>query len=114
MQDSIDDIRKYELIIKDPATSHYQIDEKNGIVIDAFYLNESLYTIYEVMGNNINLRYKMNQGAIEFDISMHKNKELSSIGDTIIGRDTIPEVSIFKIRNSQSATLKNVKQKEPH
>jgi len=52
-------VREYELLIRDSQLGKYAIDEKNGIVLEATFLDDTLYTWFEVEGVNILVRERL-------------------------------------------------------
>jgi len=103
------DVRAYELKKINPAKGHYQIDEKNGILIDAFVLHDRLVSTFGVMENVIQTHYIIEKGQMTFEVYMHNQKEISTTGDTIIQGDTIPLVNSFHNQVYQRAVLKPIK-----
>lgn len=103
--DSTAQKRNYQLKEIDKSNGHYVIDEKNGIFLDAYYLNNDLISIFEVMGNSLITSYSLNDNQITFDIKMHPSEEIRISGDTLINNQEIPKVSSFKVSVYQKAIL---------
>lgn len=103
------DVRAYELKTLNAAKGHYQIDEKNGILIDAFVLHDRLISTFNVSENVIQTHYIIDKDQMTFEVYMHNQKEISSTGDTIIQGDTIPKVNSFHNQVYQKAVLKPIK-----
>ena len=49
-------VRAYELLTRDPASGRYATDERNGIVLEARYLEGALYSWFSIQGSNILVR----------------------------------------------------------
>ncbi|MBP6397102.1 MAG: hypothetical protein KBF57_06455 [Saprospiraceae bacterium] len=103
------DVRAYELKKFNTAKGHYQIDEKNGILIDAFVLHDRLVSTFSVMENVIQTHYIIEKDLMTFEVYMHNQKEISLSGDTIINGDTIPAVRSFNNQVYQRAVLKRIR-----
>lgn len=96
--------RKYELIAKDIEKGIYVIDEKNSIILDAFYANNTLISQFEVQNNLITSTYRKIDNIIYFQNLASNTKVSNKSG----GEDTIPEVSSFPISSLQRAKLLRV------
>lgn len=106
--DSVAGRRSYELVIVDPTKGHYQIDEKNSIVLDAFLRGEIFVSRFSVMGNLLDCTYEKREGEIIFTIMMGKETELFDTGGGVIEGDTIPVVQAYPIGVVQRAKLKKI------
>lgn len=104
--DSIVGRRDYLLKEVDKSKGHYIVDEKNGILLDAYLIDNELVSVFEVMGNSLTSTYRREGNIMIFDIMMYKSEHLSVTGDTIIGSDTIPSVKTFKPIVRQKAVLR--------
>jgi hypothetical protein len=102
------DVRAYELKTMDAAKGHYQVDEKNGILIDAFVFHDRLISTFSVMENVIQTHYIVEKEQLTFEVYMHSQKPMSTTGDTIIQGDTIPTVNSFHNQVYQRAILKRI------
>lgn len=103
--DSIAGRRDYLLKEIDKSKGHYIVDEKNGILLDAYFIDNELISVFEVMGNTLTSVYKREGNTLVFEITMYKSQHLDITGDTIIGSDTIPPVKNFKPMVRQKAVL---------
>lgn len=94
--------RTYELITLDAQKGLYQIDEKNSIVLPCFYTDNTLMSLFEVMGNYIMSTYRKQGDYIYFEnISASGNKKRV----TGAGEEDIPEVTTYPLSNFQRAKL---------
>lgn len=104
-QDSTAQRRDYQLMEVDASTGHYLIDEKNGILLDAYHIHNELNTVFEVMGNTLLTSYKIENDELEFSVKLFPSEEVRVSGDTIIESQDIPKVSSFNLTVSQIARL---------
>jgi hypothetical protein len=103
------DVRDYELKVIDKAKGNYLIDEKNDILINAYYKSEIFTSFFEVMDSFIVASYKREFDDIEFEIIASNKKQNSISGGTIIANDSIPKVISYLVNGRQKARLKKVK-----
>ncbi len=100
------DVRTYELLIKDEKKGWYQIDEKNDIIIDAYYRNGVLTSCFEVQNTFIIASYtKMDSNHILFEIIAGDSKAFNTTGGTRKDDEEIPEVKSYKINGRQKAVM---------
>ena len=99
-------VKAYELVSLDPKTGKYAIDERNGIVLAAQYQNGCLYSAFEVMGSYLQSRTCLLDSTLHYEIISGPEKASHTVGDTIIGSDTIPSVQVFARPSVQRAILK--------
>ncbi|MEO0897418.1 MAG: hypothetical protein AAFY71_13515 [Bacteroidota bacterium] len=63
-----DDIREYELVEIDAAKGHYQVDEKNSILLDCFYFNGMLTSRFEVDNSLLLINYSEGEEGLRFEV----------------------------------------------
>lgn len=97
--------RKYELIAKDLEKGIYVIDEKNSIILDAFYANNTLISQFEVQNNLITSTYQKSGDIIYFQNLASKTKEPNKTG----GKNDIPEVISYPVTSIHRAKLERIK-----
>ncbi len=97
--------RTYELLCLDKDKGQYLIDEKNSILLPAFFADQTLMSFFEVMGNRILSTYRQDSDYLYFEnISINtKKSELSG------GKGDIPVVLSYHIANFQRAKLEKIK-----
>ena len=101
------DLRPYRLLVVDKEKGHYQIDEKNSIVIDAYLHNNKVFTSFFKVKNSVVIAtYTKSGDAIIFEIISGKDKPVSITGNTKQGEEEIPEVASFLVNGRQKAVLK--------
>ncbi len=60
--------RDYELVTVDAKAGKFQIDEKNGIVLDAHLYFDTLYTAFSVGDAVLDIRYRQTTDGVVFDV----------------------------------------------
>lgn len=102
-------VRSYTLRKKDPSIGHYEIDENNGINLQADLNNNQLVSIYEVQNNLISVTYSFYNDHIDFNIIVTRPDPIDITGNTIYKGDSIPVVNVHPLVVTQSARLTKVK-----
>lgn len=101
LQDGQREERAYELVTVDAATGHYQIDEKNSIVLDSSYLNGTLYSLFAIGQVQIFAQYRKEEEAIVVEmISVNAMAPVMSGGE-----GEAPPVRTYPVRGLQRAEL---------
>ncbi len=103
-----EDVRSYELKMIDKEKGHYQIDEKNSIVIDSYYRNETFTSFFEVNKSVIITSHRREGDGIEFEIIASLLDPISTTGNGIIDDEAIPEVISYPIKGRQRCILKKI------
>lgn len=101
--------RAYTLITKDAARGLYQIDENNGILLDARHIDGTQYSHFLVQGNRITTRERLEAAGtpnerIEVEMITTIDDKATSSG----GRDDVPEVKSWAAAAIQKATLRRI------
>lgn len=94
--------RKYQLIVKNAAKGWYQVDEKNGIYLDAFYTENTLVSVFEVENNLLTTVERLEGKKLYFEIFMSVTKAPNITGGN--AKD-IPPVKSYPVRVFQRAVL---------
>jgi len=108
-QDTVKGRRDYVLKEYDKDKGHYIVDEQNGILLDAYLIDNELVSIFDVMDNTLISTYKIEGDKMIFEIMMNKSAATNTTGDTIIGTDTIPPVNSYRPTVRQKARLSKVR-----
>jgi len=103
--DSIAQRRDYVLKEVDKSLGHYVIDEKNGILIDAYHIHNELSSVFSVMGNTLVNAYRLEGNQLTFTVKIFPSEEIRTSGDTLLLDQKIPEVLSFQHTMSQVARL---------
>ena len=107
------DERPYVLTPQDSTGTHWQIDERNGIVLDAYRHGDVFYSCFEVMGTLLFTRDELRGDTLYHEI-LSGPFRATVTGDTVLPNarrgsqskgDTIPAVASYPLRNSQTARL---------
>ncbi|MFD0762547.1 hypothetical protein ACFQZW_10670 [Lutibacter aestuarii] len=101
-----EDVRAYELIVKNHSKGHYIIDEKNSILIDGFYKSGIFTSFFKVMNSFIVSTYTKKGDAIIFEIISVNGKSNTKSGNQKIENEEIPEVVSYLVNGRQKAILK--------
>ena len=101
-------VRNYELAPRDPSKGLWEIDERNGIVIPARWLNGVLYTDFEVQGNRISTREERVMEGTTPVIRVEIRTLLDS-NATKSGGGQVPEVTSLVPQSAQMGVLRPVR-----
>lgn len=93
--------RPYELRLMDGSSTHVQIDEKNGIVIDGFVVGTTLYTQFSVSGSLLTITYARHRDELWFDVL---STQLDPPRQT--GGGEVPPVSVYLMQSAQHGVLR--------
>jgi hypothetical protein len=93
-------VRNYEMIPTDPASGHYLLDEKNGILIDHYFINGALHSMFVINGKSFETRLELVNGklsdrTVSYDVTSPRAS----------GGQELPTVHSFAFRSCQSALL---------
>ena len=77
------DERPYTLMPVDATRGHWQIDEHNGIVLDAHYHAGSLYSRFAVMGNLLLSRDELAGDTLFHEVVFGSQRDTTVTGDSI-------------------------------
>ena len=97
----VDQVRPYELLPVEGEPGHYRIDEKNSIVIDAYFENDTLHSRFAVAGNVIEARYARDGDRMAVTLTTFGASPASTTG----GEGKIPKVESYPLRAVQRGTL---------
>lgn len=95
--------RKYELLAVNSNLGKYAIDEKNSIILDAFFADNTLACHFLVEKNRIMTFYRLENAQLYFENWMVKDENPNKTGK---GAKDIPEVLSFPFKVMQRAVLK--------
>lgn len=96
--------RLYELVTVDAATGKYQIDEKDGIVLDASKIGDQLATQFSVENNLITTIYTFLTNPDRIGFTLY----FSDVRPGKTGRQGTTPVLTYAIKSRQLATLTRV------
>lgn len=98
------DDRPYLLKLVDAKTGHWQIDERNGIVLDHYWLDGTFVGVFTVGGNTIMTTERREGDVLITEMITYDSAALSTSG----GKDGVPTVTTNKIKSIQRARLRKV------
>lgn len=101
IQDGNRQERHYNLITINSKTGEYLIDENNGILLNATFIDGSLYSMFEVQGTYLSTSETFYDNAMEFQITVSRASDVSKSeteGDQSIGVLSYPISSVHKAR----------------
>ena len=97
---------KRDYILKNKSKGHYVVDEKNGILLDAYVMENKLISHFEVMGNQLTSIYERQEDKMIFEIIVNKSVPATVSGNIKAkGQEDVPEVKSFPIIGYQKAIL---------
>lgn len=96
------DERAYELVAKDKANGLYAIDEKNSIVLDAYWLGGTLTSRFSVGKSLLLINYIFDSDVIRFEVFSGNMDDSSQTGDTI---SDVGDIFNYPIGTLQRAVL---------
>jgi hypothetical protein len=100
--------RKYHLVAANADSAkngRWKIDENNGIVLDASFINDALYCRFEVQGNDISVSYRAS-GLGDDRRLMMELVTTRTPGTETGGKDQTPVVSTFVPVSVQRAEMR--------
>jgi hypothetical protein len=100
------DSRPYLLKPVDAEKGHWVIDERNGIVLDQFWVGNRLCGAFTVQNNTIINSYQVEDGKLQVEFYSLPAKPLQSSG---LGTDDSPKVDSYRVGSYQKALLERVK-----
>ncbi|CAL2087129.1 hypothetical protein [Tenacibaculum sp. 190524A02b] len=95
--------RNYTLVVKDKEKGLFEVDENNGIVLPVKFVENSLYSFFEVGGSMLTTRLSFKDKLIDFEILFSATKNKTTTGK---GTKEIPFVYGYPISVVQRAELK--------
>ena len=103
------DVRAYSLKVVDHQNGHYQIDERNSIILDGYLHNNNVFTsFFNVSNSYIIATYTKKEDSLFFEIIAGDGKALTISGNTSQGEEQIPEVISYLVNGRQKAILNKV------
>ena len=104
-EDTAENTRPYFLIERDQSIGHYKMDEDNGIILDDFFINNKLYSRFEVMGTLLLSTLEKRDDHLIYEIIAGPSEPILITGDTIINNEEIPPVNNYGVNVQQRAIL---------
>ena len=104
-----EDKRPYLLIVKDKEKGHYQVDEDNGIILDAYLLDNKLFSTFEVGKSLLTTVNTFIGEEMVFEVIANSAEPINTTGDMKVGKHSIPPVYSFSTATYQRAILKRIR-----
>lgn len=104
-EDSTRQERKYQLNILQGNV--FQLDEKNGIVLNISHNDNELTSVFEVEGSLLHVIYRLDKKGIFFELTSSSEKSTTG-GQTNYDDGHIPEVITYRTSTFQTAYLKKL------
>ena len=96
------DIRDYMLIPTDSANNHFIIDEKNTILLDTYWLDDGLYSMFDVGESRlITSNTLLNDSTMLAEILIFETKVYRKSGEA----EDMPEVLSYRLKSKQKTVL---------
>lgn len=100
------DVRKYVIISKDKSKGHYIMDERNGILMDSYFIGGEFFCDFEVEGTRLLTVDRMEGKRLISTIIYGPIEAIATTGGT--DKDT-PPVKSFAIKGIQRCVMKRMK-----
>ena len=98
------DNRPYILMPADSAKGHWVIDEKNGIILDQYYVKGRLVGAFSVQQSTIVSTYTLiDENTMTVEFVTYSSKPIATTGK---GDSTSPSVDSYEIKSIQKAVLR--------
>jgi hypothetical protein len=97
-----EDNRPYILKPVDSAHGHWVIDEKNGIILDSYWLGNRFSGAFAVQGNTILDSYWIENKQLHVEFFSYPQTPASTTGN---GTEESPKVDVYRIGSYQKAVL---------
>lgn len=94
--------REYELIADDQSKGLYKLDEKNDIVLDMLYRENSFYSVFSVLPNLIFAEYRLENAKLYFKVI---SSDITNPNITGTESENSAIVNSYVIHNTQTAVL---------
>lgn len=101
-----EDNRPYKLILADTARTHWLIDERNGIVLDQYWVGNKFCGAFTVMSNTIINNYWMENDQLMVEFFSISSQPVATTGK---GTEESPAVDSYGVRSYQKAVLQRTK-----
>lgn len=102
------DRRAYRLLVADSTAGHYQIDEQNGIVLDAWWLGTALSSRFRVGHSLLLVSYRCQGDTLYMEIWHGPDDQLRPTGTATPDTDHIDN---WPLRGHQVAVLYRLEEK---
>ncbi|MBN1634294.1 MAG: hypothetical protein JW917_09035 [Ignavibacteria bacterium] len=94
--------RAYELIADDLSRGLFKLDEKNEIILDMLFRNNTFYSVFSVSPNLIFSEYRLENGKLYFKVI---SSDITNLNITGTESENSAIVNSYVIHNTQTAVL---------
>lgn len=101
--DNQQDNRPYLLMPVDTAKGHWQIDERNTIVLDGYFIGNTFTSVFSVSGSTIVSKYELTADGLLVSFTTYATKPITTTGGT---SSEIPPVESYKVVGLQQGLLR--------
>lgn len=105
----LEDKRSYLLMTVDKENGHYQVDEDNGIILDAYLFDNKLISTFSVQSSLLTVCYTFLRDDIVFEVYAGPQKPIHSTGNIKVGDVLIPPVDSYMTSNVQRGVMKRIR-----
>jgi hypothetical protein len=103
--DNQQDNRPYLLMPVDTAKGHWQVDERNTIMLDSYVIGNVFSSVFSVSGSTIVSKYELTKEGLLVSFTTFATKAVTTTGGT---STEVPPVDSYKILGLQQGLLKRV------
>lgn len=100
------DDRPYVLMPVDTAKGHWQIDERNTIVLDGYFIGNTFTSVFSVSGNIIVSKYELTAEGLMVSFTTYATNPITTTGGT---SNEIQPVDSYQVKSLQQGLLKREK-----
>jgi hypothetical protein len=104
-EDRIKGLRPYLLRTVNPSVGHYLHDEVNGILLDAFYIGETLFTSFQVANNRLTTMERVQGDTLYWELIFGNSNPIRSSQGSGENGENGTLVESFSIQSIQRAVL---------
>ena len=97
-----EDTRPYVLNVVDTTKGHWVVDEKNGILLDQYWIGSKLYSVFSLNGVTIVNSYWREGEHLMVEFASFPTKPVRRSG---AGTDEVPTVESYPVRSYQKGIL---------
>ncbi|MBW4676486.1 MAG: hypothetical protein KME52_21475 [Desmonostoc geniculatum HA4340-LM1] len=65
-------VRNYELVAKNQSAGHFAIDEKDGTLIDAWWLGDEFYSQFRVENRLLSTQYQLQNNRLHYELVVYQ------------------------------------------
>ncbi|QSJ19838.1 hypothetical protein JYQ62_14695 [Nostoc sp. UHCC 0702] len=74
-------VRNYELVVKDQGVGHFAIDEKDGTIIDAWWVGDRLYSQFRVGNRLLSTQYERQGNRLHYELVTYQPQSSPQAND---------------------------------